>query len=136
MPASAPLVRGFGVASVAALLLAGCTGSGEDSYADLDREAADGDALPAAVLAEATYLDASSSRYVGEDDGVALWLARGADPDVHLCLVAVPEDEDWVVGCGYEVFGQSVGTFAVRPDGAEPPEGFTAVSENVYRLEG
>ncbi|WP_062312909.1 hypothetical protein [Demequina rhizosphaerae] len=136
MPGSPALARALAVAALAALLLAGCTGGGEDGYADLDREAADGDALPAAVLAEATYLDASSSRYVGEDDGVALWIARGADPDVHLCLVAVPEDEDWVVGCGYEVFGRSVGTFALLPDGAEAPDHATPVSANVYRLEG
>ncbi|WP_062527672.1 hypothetical protein [Demequina rhizosphaerae] len=136
MPGSPALARALAAGALAALLLAGCTGGGEDGYADLDREAADGDALPAVVLAEATYLDASSSRYVGEDDGVALWIARGMDPDVHLCLVAVPEDEDWVVGCGYEVFGRSVGTFALLPDGAEAPDRAAPVSANVYRLEG
>ncbi|WP_062528983.1 hypothetical protein [Demequina rhizosphaerae] len=136
MPGSPALARALAAGALAALLLAGCTGGGEDGYADLDREATDGDALPAAVLAEATSLDASSSRYVGEDDGVALWIARDADPDVHLCLVAVPADEGWVVGCGDEVFGRSVGTFALLPDGAEAPDRATPVSANVYRLEG
>ncbi|KQR39681.1 hypothetical protein ASF80_09895 [Microbacterium sp. Leaf159] len=91
------------------------------------------DELP--PLEEDSYspVDVESSRYVGEYEGVSLWIAKGTDSSTCLVAITDPED-DWGIGCGglpTRISG-SGHTFEVRADDWPAPEGMTRVSDNVY----
>lgn len=128
----------LGVAVVsAALLLTACANS--SSYAALDREAKSSDVLPTVVSDSDNQIISDSSRLVGEQDGVSLWLAKGSEPDV-VCLVVYPNDEEWAVTCGgagavQKLTGPS-GGYVLAPDGMPTPEGGTQLSENVFSVPG
>ena len=123
------------VTVLSAVALSGCTGVGA-AYAVLDREAEARDEVPADLPGYAwDNVDQATARFVGEDEGTSLWLARARD-DTSACLLAYADEESWVLGCGgggalFSVGGMT-GTFTVVPDGAPAPEGMTRVSENVY----
>lgn len=116
------------------LMLAGCSSSGV-SYSILDRDADATDELPAAVVATTDEIDNSTSRLAGEHDGVTFWLARAVRPDT-VCLVAYPNEDDWVAGCG--AAGDTVrvgvpsGNYLLGPDRMLVPEDATQVADNVY----
>lgn len=126
-----------GVGLLAVLALAGCSivnpGSG---FAVLDRDAERGDALPTALPDYANdNLRPTSSRFVGEHDGNALYLAKGKE-DGRICLLIYPDNSsDWVIGCGgapeFSVGGPT-GDYIVRPDGAPAPDHFIEVTTNVF----
>ncbi|MFJ6550452.1 hypothetical protein [Microbacterium sp. NPDC091676] len=123
------------VAVLSVVALSGCTGVGA-TYAVLDREAGARDEVPADLPGYAwDDVDQATARFVGEDEGTSLWLARARD-DTSACLLAYADEESWVLGCGGDgapfSLGGVTGTFTVVPDGAPAPEGMTRVSENVY----
>ncbi len=123
------------VAVLSVVALSGCTGVGP-TYAVLDREAGARDEVPADLPGYAwDDVDQATARFVGEDEGTSLWLARARD-DTSACLLAYGDEESWVLGCGGDgapfSLGGVTGTFTVVPDGAPAPEGMTRVSENVY----
>lgn len=67
------------VASLAAIfLLTGCSWLGSP-YSILDREAEAGDELPTLTGAGEIDIDPSTTRFVGERDGVGFWLGRTAN---------------------------------------------------------
>ena len=120
------------IAACATLILAGC--AADAPFAVLDRELGPADALPEPVRETAMdRLAPGSQRLLGERAGTSLWLASSIDRD-EICLLAYLDAVDWVLACGggreTHVSGPT-GTFAVVPDGASPPEGFEAISENV-----
>lgn len=112
--------------------LTGCSFMTTDlAVLDSDRVAAD--ELP--VLEDYSYdsVDEETSRFVGEHDGISLWVTRGTDSPA--CLVAAgAADEEWMVACGALPIrlGGLDHSFELRPDGAPEPESGTRVSENVY----
>lgn len=114
-----------------AALLTGCTAG--ETYAIFDREAQASDALPDAVLADGDdVIDPDTSRFVGEDGDVSLWLARPAQPG-GACIVAYRSDEVWLTGCGSQVeISGEVGPYAIAPDGFPAPEGMTRLFDNIY----
>lgn len=120
-----------------AALLTGCTSSGV-TYSGLDGKAEAVDELPEIVQDSDAEIDVESARFVGEQDGASVWLARGEQPDT-VCLVA-SEADDWVVSCGAEGGPMTVagepGKYVVVPDGAPAPENATELSDNVYFITG
>jgi len=130
------LVVGIGLFTVVAL--AGCINPGS-GFAALDREAEPGDALPADLPNYADdNLEPTSSRFVGEHDGNALYLAKGKDAN-GICLLVYPDTAaDWVIGCGgspeFGVGGPS-GGYIVRPDGAPAPQDYVEIATNVFAHE-
>lgn len=126
------IVAATALALVSAGVLTGCSFVSSDlDVLDSDRQVAD--ELP--ILEDYSYdeVDEPSSRYVGEHDGISLWVARGTESPA--CLVAVGEDADeWLVACGGLPLRMSGldHAFELRPDGAPAPEGGTRVSDNVY----
>lgn len=127
------------VAALSAVTLSGCAGGGT-AYAVLDREPEARDEVPADLPAYAwDDVDQATARFVGEDEGTSLWLARARD-DASACLLAYADQESWVLGCGGDgasfSIGGIAGTFTVVPDGAPAPEGMARVSENVYTASG
>ncbi|RUQ07226.1 MULTISPECIES: hypothetical protein [unclassified Microbacterium] len=127
------------VVALSTVALSGCTSVGA-AYAVLDREAGARDEVPADLPGYAwDDVDQATARFVGEDEGTSLWLARARD-DASACLLAYADEESWVLGCGgggalFSVGGMT-GTFTVVPDGAPAPEGMTRISENVYTASG
>ncbi|GAA1055211.1 hypothetical protein GCM10017608_31500 [Agromyces luteolus] len=126
-------------AMIAAAALAGCSMAGV-GFADLERTERSGDELPAA--AQATLLDSidpATSRYIGEDGDLRLWLARGTTPD-SVCIVLVEPNGEAGAGCGgaggVRVGGMGIegdGELVVQPDGLPVPDGAVVISENVHR---
>lgn len=116
----------------AALALSGCA-SDLETYSDLQRDRRPADELP--LLPDNPYegVEESSSRYVGEHDGFALWIAEGSEADMK-CLIVVLDSDEWRVGCGdgSTRFSGAAGAFGVVADGAPAPDGATMISENVY----
>jgi hypothetical protein len=117
-----------------AALLAGCSSSGA-TYSALDRDAESADELPGVVLEGGGDIDVDTARFVGEHDGVSLWLALAERPDT-VCLVVYPNDQDWVTGCGAEGgpigVGGPAGDYVLIPDGAPAPEDSSQLTDNVY----
>lgn len=117
----------------AALALTGCT-SGV-SYTDI--ASAQTLALPDAVTEDArANFDVDSMRWVGEHEGTNVWLGRGSKAG-EICIFTYPSDGAWAGVCGREggemgVSGPDQRLFTVVPDGGASPEGFVAVSRNVY----
>lgn len=112
-------------------LLAGCSfASPQLAVLDTDRVAAD--ELPTLVDGDYEPVDESSSRTVGEYEGVSLWVARGTESPV--CLIAVAAADDWIIGCGGAPVRVGGGdhTFELRADGVPAPDRMTRVSDNVY----
>ncbi|WP_156784783.1 hypothetical protein [Microbacterium sp. BH-3-3-3] len=121
------------VVSIATIALTGCS-AGAASYAILDRAPQPSDDTPASLPDYASEnMDLSTARYVGEHDGTKLWLGEGKDTST-VCLLAYPDDESWLIGCGSEgeVDGTEVGRFRFQPDGDPAPEGGTEISANVF----
>lgn len=123
------------LALVAATTLTGCTFSSSSlSVLETDRVAED--ELPPLEAHAYEAVDTATSRFVGEYEGVSLWVAQGTESPA--CLAAVTEDgdgvPDWILSCGALPIRMSgVGhTFELRPDGAPAPEEMTRVSENVF----
>lgn len=121
--------------SAVAFALAGCTATG-DTYSVLEQEAQPEDEVPSDLPSYAwDDADPTSARFVGEEEGTSLWLARASD-DTGTCLLAYVDEETWVLGCGGDGapfrVGGIAGSFTVIPDGAHPPDGMAAISENVY----
>lgn len=74
--------------AAAALVLIGCT-AGVPPYADLAGDPTQEDALPAGLPGHAYRdVDIDSSRYIGNDVGTQLWLARATERD-SVCLIRI-----------------------------------------------
>ena len=116
------------------LVTSGCT-SASPQLTDLDQAPTVDHPLPAELPSYATEeLDRESIRWVGEHEGADLWLASHQD-DETWCVIAYPDADDWVVGCGGGVTrasGPNGITYSIVPDGMSAPDGFIAVSENVF----
>lgn len=119
--------------AAAALALAGCTSAA--GYSDLDSTETRGlpDAVPEDTLAN---FDLHSMRWVAEHEGTEVWLARGSRP-AEVCILFSSDDDHWATGCAgaggqMTVSGRGPQRFAVVPDGQPGPEGFAAISRNVY----
>lgn len=132
------LVSVVGVGLFTMVALTGCMNSGS-GWAVLDREAEQGDALPADLPGYADdNLEPMSSRFVGEHDGNKLYLAKGNEAN-QICLLVYPDTSaEWVIGCGrspeFGVGGPS-GGYVVRPDGAPIPEDYVEMATNVFAHE-
>lgn len=76
-------------------------------------------------------------RFVADDDGDRLYLAKEADGGV--CLAIVRDAYDWWSGCGADGGQFQVEdpprTYVVRPDGSSEPDGGRRISENVFVIE-
>jgi hypothetical protein len=87
------------VMGLAALLVAAC--GGPEGVAAFEVEAAPRDALPAYL--KAAELDAASSRFLAESDGVAFYAAKpAADGAASAACIVIDGQRDgssWVVGC-------------------------------------
>ena len=123
-------VLALGLAAITTLT--GCSIS-STNLAVLETDPVAEDELP--PLEDDSYraVDVDSSRYVGEHEGVSLWVAKGTDSPACIVAITDPED-DWVVGCGglpTRISG-SGHTFEIRADDSPAPEGMTRVSDNVY----
>lgn len=120
--------------AAAALVLTACM-MGFPSYADLAGDPTQQDALPDG-LPDHAYgdIDVDSSRYVGDDDGTQLWLARGTERD-SVCLVSITDidADDWQVACGGAAGPLTAGSYVVHSDGYPTPDDAVPISENVYR---
>lgn len=59
-----------------------------------------------------------SIRYVGDDDGTQLWLARGTERD-SVCLVRITniDADDWQIGCSGAAGPLTMGSYVVHSDG-------------------
>jgi len=116
------------------LITSGCT-SASTGLADLDQAPAVDHPLPAELPSYATEdLDQESIRWVGEHDDADLWVASHRDEDTS-CVIAYPDADNWIVGCGGGVTrasGPDGITYSIVPDGMSAPDGFIAVSENVF----
>ena len=120
------------LALIAAVMLTGCSFS-SPNLAVLETEREAEDELPPLEADSYDPVDTATSRYVGEHDGVSLWVAKGTDSPACLIAIADP-DEEWGIACGglptrLSSFGH---TFELTPDGSPAPEGMTRISENVY----
>gem|GEM_PF-2272957 len=103
-------------------------------YSVLDRAATPTDTLPAGVLDSDAEIAFSSSRFIGVDDGVSLWLAAPAEK-YGICLIVYPDEQSWSVACsgsGLEVDSGSGAHYAVYPDGTPDKEGMRRISRNVF----
>lgn len=119
------------VLATAATPLAACASG--DGFGDLARQAQANDPLPEAVTFSDIEIAPESSRMVGTHEGTDLWLVRTETGGV--CLLAYPDEEEWVAGCSdgtpLNVSGPA-GSFTVIADGEEPPDGAAPVTENVF----
>lgn len=119
--------------AAAALALAGCTSTAR--YTDL--ESTETRALPATVPEDTLAdFDLDSMRWVAEHEGTEVWLARGSRP-AEVCILFSVGDDAWATGCAeaggqMTVSGRGPQRFVVIPDGQPAPEGFVAISHNVY----
>ncbi|MGJ0390355.1 hypothetical protein [Microbacterium sp. CGR1] len=122
----------FALALISLTALTGCSFTSTTlAVFETEREAED--ELP--PLEDDSYgaVDVESSHYVGEYEGVSLWVTKGSDSPVCIVAITDPED-DWMVGCGglpTRISG-SGHTFEFRADDWPAPEGMTRVSDNVY----
>ena len=127
--------RFLGVAVVSGvLILTAC--SAITQYSDLNREATPADALPPGIVESDAEIDLSTSRFVGVDDGVSLWLVTPEAP-YGICLVTYPDGQDWSVACGGSGLEVDMGSghhYAVHPDGMPNRDGMRRISENVFEL--
>ncbi len=125
----------LGVAALSGvLMLTAC--SANFQYSVLNRDAKSADALPASVVESDAEIDFSSSRFVGVDAGVSLWLVAPKAP-YGICLVTNKEDQDWSVACSGGALGVDMGpghNYWVYPDGMPNREGMRRISENVFAL--
>jgi hypothetical protein len=120
--------------AAAALILTACQ-IGVPPYADLAGGPTEQDALPAG-LPDHAYgdVDVDSIRYVGDDAGTQLWLARGTERD-SVCLVRITniDSDDWQIGCSGTAGPLTMGSYVVHSDGYPTPDDAVAISQNVYR---
>ncbi|MFJ2544812.1 hypothetical protein [Microbacterium sp. NPDC087589] len=122
-------------AVIAATTMTGCSFS-SSSLSVLETDRAAEDELPLLEAHAYESVDTATSRFVGEHEGVLLWVAQGTESPA--CLVAVLNDgdagPDWILSCGgLPIRMSGVGhTFELRPDGAPTTEDLTRVSENVF----
>lgn len=121
--------------SLISIALTGCT-TGSAGYPIFDRAAQPEDTTPTSLPDYARdNIDLITTRYVGEHHGTQLWLGKGREA-ATVCLLAYPDDHDWVIGCGgegqNEVYGVKVGRFVFQPDEHPAPEDSEAISDNVY----
>lgn len=119
--------------AVAATALAACSaGSG---LSDLDRDAQERDQLPAGFSfpeLEQSEIITDSARMVGTHEGGQVWLARTTD---GLCigLYADGASDRWACSGGTPMtMGMPGAHYTVVADADVPPEGATAISENVF----
>lgn len=88
---------------VGSLTLAGCISSQEVRVPTLERERTSQDALPDGVFTDAESFasgpDTSTSRFVGEIDGVRVFLARSLKPQ-DVCVVFVETTSTAGAACG------------------------------------
>lgn len=120
------------LALTAVTLLSGC-GFSTTTLSVLETDRVPEDELPTLEGDSYEPADIESSRYVGEYEGVSLWVTKGTDSPACLVAITDPED-DWVVGCGglpMRITGSGP-TFELRADDWPDPEGMTRISENVY----
>ncbi|QCQ16449.1 hypothetical protein [Microbacterium sp. RG1] len=119
--------------AAAALALAGCTNTA--GYTDL--ESTETRALPAMVTKDAlAHFDLDSMRWVGEHEGTDVWLGWGRRAG-EVCILFSADVDAWVTGCAgaggqMTLSGRGPQRFVVVPDGQPAPEGFAAISHNVY----
>lgn len=130
-----PMKRARALASITLIFVtAGCAPA-SPGLADLDQAPTVDHPLPAGLPPYATEdLDLESVRWVGEHDDADLWLASHRDED-SWCVIAYPDADDWVVGCGGGVTrasGPDGTTYSIVPDGMSAPNGSIAVSENLF----
>ena len=121
-----------------AIGLSGCFFNPSSGFAVLDRPAEARDALPAELPdSEDLIFDPESARFVADDDGVPLYLASDGASGICLLVYAAASPVPHV-GCGG---GQRLGLkgpgfkYEVRADGMPAPDGATALSPNVYRID-
>lgn len=132
------IFKPIAIGLVFVFLLTGCAPD-EPKYAIFDSTADSEDAVPDALPSYAgDSADLTTSRFVGEHDGVPLWLLRGREGST-VCLLAFPDAVDWVMGCGGEsgpggMEGPS-GEYVFQPDGLPAPEDASRISTNVYAVE-
>lgn len=124
------------VALFVIVTLASCHSPAAAEYGVFERQQSLSDRLPDDVPMDAfgTLLP-DTTRFVGEDDGERLYLAKDADDAV--CLAIVGGDDDWWSGCTRGAAGvfsveHPPRSYAVRPDGVPGPEGSRQISANVY----
>ncbi|WP_127791847.1 hypothetical protein [Agromyces sp. LHK192] len=116
-------------------VLSGCVQPGS-GFAALERDRTAGDEVPTDLPDHAFgEADLSSSRLVGSHNDSDLYLLRSNDRR-SVCLLAYPNDTEWVVSCGQGGsgfgLGGPAGDFIVRPDHTPAPDGYVAVASNVY----
>lgn len=119
-------------AASSVLILTACAAN--PRYSLLDREATAADALPSSIAESEADIDVDTSRFVGVDDGVFLWLVA-PDGDNGICLVLSPNKQDWQVACSagaLQVEMESGIRYAVYPDGMPSLDGMRQISENVF----
>lgn len=97
------------------MVLVGCSSSSPE-IPELEREQVESDVVPARA-ADGLSFDASTSRLVGEADGVHIYVARGDDGGAStgrqdFCIIAVQDDRT-VSGCGARL-PVEVGAFGAR----------------------
>jgi hypothetical protein len=119
-------------------LTSGCLSQAaqDPQYTDLSSESSARDTpveLPDYALES---FDLETIRWVGEREGTELWLAEGSDP-FTVCLLAYPNETEWVSGCGGRGGGTSLSgsdgrTYVIVADGATAPSNATPISTNVY----
>lgn len=112
----------------------GCACAGDD-YAVLERPAQAADALPTGLsYDDLSSVVADSARFVGEHDGVSVWLARSTESPAGVCLLAHESDRESIVGCGGDGIRVSFSgrTFEAVSDAAPTPDAPVRVSANVY----
>lgn len=120
---------------LAATTMTGCSFS-SPSLSVLETDRVVEDELPPLEAHAYESVDTATSRFVGEYEGVSLWVAQGTESPA--CLAAVLDDgdagPDWILSCGgLPIRMSGVGhTFELRPDGAPAPEDMTRISENVF----
>ena len=126
------LVPPLAIAAVA-LALAGCANAG--GYTDL--ESTETRVLPDAVTEDAlANFDLDSMRWVGEHEGTDVWLGWGSSAG-EVCILFSADVDAWVTGCAgaggqMTLSGRGPQRFVVVPVGQPAPEGFAAISNNVY----
>lgn len=118
--------------AAAVLVLSAC--AVDATYSDLSRDATADDQWPSAIADDAgDGLDLASSRLVGRDGDIALYLVQSTESSRGICILAYANDDDWTLGCGgdgVEISGVGNSTYVIRSDGRGDPG--KAISKNVF----
>lgn len=124
------------VTALVTTALAGC--AAESTYGDLDRDALPVDQWPAGLVGRSSNTaDVNTSRLIGEEGAVKLYLARSVEPADGVCLLVYTSDTEWVVGCGPTGLEVTAGSslYGVLDDQAAKGDQ-AAISKNVFVLPG